>query len=434
MLRANYARELLSWAFLPIMLGAVEGGTVSIVVKKHFAALPEVSPSELNFAVAAVTAAPAMANITSFLWAGLAHGRPKVPFIAALQIATAAMVLLLGLCPQSVVGLAAFTAATILARVFWSGVITLRTAVWRANYPHADRARIAGKMATVQSIVLAATGFAIGKALDFSPASFLFVYPAAAAFGLVGNAIYRRVRLRGQRRLARAESSGRREERPTLSPMSVVSVLREDRSYRRFMTWMFVFGLGNLMISAPLAISLEDRIGVTYLEGILVTTIIPLATMPLIIPLWARLLGRLHIIEFRAVHGWSFVLASTLLFIAAWFESFPLYCLASMFLGVGFAGGVLAWNLGHHDFAPPHRDGQYMGVHVTLTGIRGILAPFLAVGLYDWLERHDLGAGFFAVCIAANLVGLSGFISMAAERRAASAAKAGESDTADSTK
>ncbi|MGA1400762.1 MAG: MFS transporter, partial [Phycisphaerales bacterium] len=348
MLRANYARELLSWAFLPIMLGAVEGGTVSIVVKKHFAALPEVSPSELNFAVAAVTAAPAMANITSFLWAGLAHGRPKVPFIAALQIATAAMVLLLGLCPQSVVGLAAFTAATILARVFWSGVITLRTAVWRANYPHADRARIAGKMATVQSIVLAATGFAIGKALDFSPASFLIVYPAAAAFGLVGNAIYRRVRLRGQRRLARAESSGRREERPTLSPMSVVSVLREDRSYRRFMTWMFVFGLGNLMISAPLAISLEDRIGVTYLEGILVTTIIPLATMPLIIPLWARLLGRLHIIEFRAVHGWSFVLASTLLFIAAWFESFPLYCLASMFLGVGFAGGVGAGHLGHH--------------------------------------------------------------------------------------
>ena len=116
MLRANYARELLSWAFLPIMLGAVEGGTVSIVVKKHFAALPEVSASELNFAVAAVTAAPAMANITSFLWAGLAHGRPKVPFIAALQIATAAMVLLLGLCSQSVTGLAVFTVATILAR------------------------------------------------------------------------------------------------------------------------------------------------------------------------------------------------------------------------------------------------------------------------------------------------------------------------------
>ena len=417
MLRANYARELLSWAFLQIMLGAVEGGTVSIVVKKHFAALPEVSASELNFAVAAVTAAPAMANITSFLWAGLAHGRPKVPFIAALQIATAAMVLLLGLCSQSVTGLAVFTVATILARVFWSGVITLRTAVWRANYPHADRARIAGKMAAVQSIVLAATGFAIGKALDFSPAAFLIVYPAAAALGLVGNAIYRRVRLRGQRRLARAERDGRREERPTLSPMSVVAVLREDRAYRRFMTWMFVFGLGNLMISAPLAISLEDRLGVTYLEGILVTTIIPLATMPLVIPLWARLLAKVHIIEFRSIHGWSFVVASTLLFVAAWFESFPLYCLAAAMLGVGFAGGVLAWNLGHHDFAPPHRDGQYMGVHVTLTGIRGILAPFLAVGLYDWLERHELGAMFLAVCIAANLVGLSGFIAMAAERR-----------------
>ncbi len=422
MLRMNYARELLSWAFLPVMLGAVEGGTVSIVVKKHFAAIPELSSSQLNFAVAAVTAAPAMANITSFLWAGLAHGRPKVPFIAGLQIATALMVLMLGFCPQSVAGLAIFTVGTVLARMCWSGVITIRTAVWRANYPHADRARIAGKMATVQSLVLAATGFLIGNALDFSPSSFAYVFPVAAAFGLFGNTIYRKVRLRGQRRLARAERDGRREERPTLSPMSVVRVLREDAAYRRFMTWMFIFGLGNLMISAPLAISLEEELGVSYLEGILVTTVIPLAVMPLIIPLWARLLGRRHIIEFRAVHGWSFVVASGVLTAAAFFESFALYCLAAAFLGVGFAGGVLAWNLGHHDFAPDHRDGQYMGVHVTLTGIRGIMAPFLAVGLYQWLDAHELAPGFFVVCVAMNLMGLAGFIGMAAERRAAASA------------
>ena len=417
MLRANYGRELLSWAFLPVMLGVVEGGTVSIVVKKHFAGLEGVGESPLNFAVAAVTAAPAMANIFSFAWAGLAHGRSKVPFIAGLQLATAALVMLLGFAPRSLLGLVLFTTGVILARVCWSGVVTIRTSVWRANYPHADRARIAGKMATVQAMVLAGTGFAAGWALDASPKAFVVIFPAAAVFGLVGTSIYRRVRLRGQRRLARAERNGRREERPTLNPMSVVQVLREDPAYRRYMAWMMIFGLGNLMLFAPLAISIEDRLGVSYAEGIVATAVIPLLAMPIAIPLWARLLSTRHVIEFRSLHGWSFVTASLLLFAASGAASYPLYCLATACLGVGFAGGVLAWNLGHHDFAPDHRDGHYMGVHVTLTGLRGIVAPFLAVGLYQWFTRMGIGPAFFLVCTAANLVGISGFIRMARERR-----------------
>jgi len=422
MLRANYARELLSWAFLPVMLGVVEGGTISIVVKKHFSDIPDLPTAWLNIAVAAVTAAPAMANISSFLWAALSNGRAKVPFIAALQVATALSVGLLALAPQSALGLLLFTIGVVVARICWSGVITIRTGVWRANYPHADRARIAGRMATVQAVVLAATGLVVGSAMDFSPRSFLVIFPAAAAVGLVGNAIYRRVRLRGQRRLARAERDGRREDRPTLNPMSVVRVLRSDPPYRRYMTWMFLFGLGNLMLSAPLAIVLEERLQATYIEGILVAAVIPLAMMPLIIPIWARLLGRLHVVQFRSIHGWSFVLASGTLFVADLLRSFPLFCIASAFLGVGFAGGVLAWNLGHHDYAPPHRDGQYMGVHVTLTGLRGIMAPFLAVGLYEWLSARDLGSGVFLACLLINLVGLAGFIAMAREVKSPRAA------------
>ena len=43
-----------------------------------------------------------------------------------------------------------------LARTAWTGVITVRAAVWRNNYPNANRATIAGKLATVQSLFLAA--------------------------------------------------------------------------------------------------------------------------------------------------------------------------------------------------------------------------------------------------------------------------------------
>jgi MFS family permease len=84
---------------------------------------------------------------------------------------------------------------------------------------------------------------------------------------------------------------------------------------------------------------------------------------------------------------------------------------AAVVNGIANAGGVLAWNLGHHDFAPPHRDSQYMGVHVTLNGIRGIAAPFLAVAIYELLDNHGGGGAWvFAVCLVINTIGAAGFV------------------------
>jgi hypothetical protein len=52
-----------------------------------------------------------------------------------------------------------------------------------------------------------------------------------------------------------------------------------------------------------------------------------------------------------------------------------------------------------------------MGVHVTLTGLRGLVAPAIALAIYEALEaRHPgAGTGVFAVCLAFSLTGALGF-------------------------
>ena len=42
----------------------------------------------------------------------------------------------------------------------------------------------------------------------------------------------------------------------------------------------------------------------------------------------------------------------------------------------------MAWQLGHNDFARQDQLAAYMGLHVTLTGLRGSIAPFLGIILY----------------------------------------------------
>jgi hypothetical protein len=53
-----------------------------------------------------------------------------------------------------------------------------------------------------------------------------------------------------------------------------------------------------------------------------------------------------------------------------------------------------------------------MAVHVTLNGIRGILAPVAAWGLHQLLAPHGLAPVVLVVCTAINAVGVLGFMSM----------------------
>jgi hypothetical protein len=61
---------------------------------------------------------------------------------------------------------------------------------------------------------------------------------------------------------------------------------------------------------------------------------------------------------------------------------------AAMLLGGANAGGHLGWNLGHNDFTSDANAAQYMAVHVTLTGFRGIFMPLAGIGFYQWLLHH----------------------------------------------
>lgn len=424
MTRRSYRLELTSTFFFSIALACVEGGVVSVFTKNTFEGV--VAPRSLNLAVAVVGAAPELANIVSFAWTQVAHGRPKVPLVNSLQLGLIAMVFALAFIPTSVLGLWLMVGAVLLARVFWSGMITIRPTIWKANYGREVRARIIGKFSSVQVLTIASMGILLGSILDYDARAIRFTAPLAAGFGLIAFFAYRTLRMRRHTSSLKDERADQSNVLPPWQgPLIVWRVLRRDRDFARFMLWMFVLGFSNLMIAPMLAISLAERFGVGYLAGILITSSIPALTMFLTIPLWARVLARAHVVRFRAYHSWIFVLSGVVIALAALFESLPLMFLGAVLQGVGYGGGTLAWNLGHVDFAPPTQASQYMATHVTLNGLRGLLAPFATVALYTWLKGQawgrdengdpellgpDAAVPVFWIAAALAIVGASGFI------------------------
>ena len=136
--------------------------------------------------------------------------------------------------------------------------------------------------------------------------------------------------------------------------------------------------------------------------------------LPLFVPMWARLFDGGHVVRYRARQGWVMVLAVAILCAGTLTELEWLLWLGALVLGLALAGANLGWSLGHNDFASPGRAQHYMGVHVTLTGVRGMLAPPLGVAAYQALEGLAAGAGRWSILLPliGTTAGAAGFTHM----------------------
>jgi hypothetical protein len=414
----QFPLELRNWALLSLGLGAVEGAVAAALVKAWFGSnLPTLW---VDLAMALAAGAPAFANLASFWFAAHQLGRDKIIWTMRWQMATMFAVALLALAPRGAWGLLLVTVAVIAARVAWVGVITLRSVVWRSNFPDAARARLTSRLSALNAVLMAISGAAVGWLLAHAQGALPAYFVLVAGIGAFGALQYRRLRLRAHGSLRERERALQQSGamRPSLAGLR--AVLREDAGYRRYMQGMFVFGSGNLMLPAPLLLCLDSGLGLSVFDQVLLVGTLPLLVLPFAIMGWARWYDRVHIVEFRAVHAWSFVSASLLFLLGCISHSQPLLYLGAVMLGVGYAGGQLGWNLGHNDYARPEQAALYMGVHVSLTGIRGLAAPLIGVGLFHAVESLQRGAGGYALILPCllNTVGAIGFVRMARAARA----------------
>jgi hypothetical protein len=406
-----FRREIASWALLGLTLGLVEGATAAVIIKKSF--IHAASPWIVNLAVAFVSGAPALSNVVSFVWANLAHGRARIRLMVALQATFAILVGLLGLAPRALAGLAFAVASILIARVVWTGILTVRASVWSANYPRAAIGRYTGRIVIVSSLAVATAAATAAWVLDKHVFDSRWLFGGGAVSGLIGAWLYRVARVRREFSLLAEENAAVGRSEPFSLGM-LFEILKKDPHFREYMFWMGVFGGGNLMLTSQLVVIFSEHLHLSASLQIALLSIVPLGLLPLFVPYWARMFDAGHVIEYRARQGWSLVAAIAVLTLGTWLGWLPLLWLGALGLAIAYAGSNLGWNLGHNDFASIGRAQHYMGVHVTLTGVRGAIGPPAGILIYQWLESLRPGAGIYSLVLPLLFVtaGAAGFSHM----------------------
>ncbi|MCC5829104.1 MAG: MFS transporter [Phycisphaeraceae bacterium] len=388
--RHSYSRELITSMTFPVAVGMLESGVVGILAEKAFRVDP------LLFAT--ITAAPIFANLTSFFWARLARGRRKVPFIVGLQIGVLILIAAIAMLPTTGIGPILLTISILLMRCMLAGTVTLRSVIWRNNYPRLVRASVTGKLTILNSVIMGFAPLIAFAFLDMNEDAFRIVYPVCALIALLGTRSLSKVRLRHEAELLAYERQANVKPQPRGLPSPIyeydpadttptfLSVLRRDRHFRNYMVLQFIAGGSNMMGEIVLIfmisqITRAQGIAQEYMISILLTTTLPLLIAIAILPRWAKLLDRVHVTEFRAKQSWFWAGDQAMNFVGTMLGSLWIIAAARMVQGFVRGGGMLAWNLGHNDFADRRLVSLYMGIHVTLTGVRGIMFPFIGMFL-----------------------------------------------------
>lgn len=376
----SFRRERLTDASISVSYALMEGGFVGVIADKIY----HVHPMWL----ALLSAAPMFGNLSSVLWARLAQRHRKVPLVVALQSLLVAIVAAVAFLPEGRGGGFVLIALMVASRLVIGGLVTVRSVVWTQNYPGEMRARATARLTLLAYGSMTLTAWLAGLALDLRPEQFGLIYAAGAALSLPGILAFGRIRMRGEEN--REEPVIGSEAPAGFGGLGAFLILRSDPMFARYLTWQFLMGVSNMMMEPIVIYVVSRELAASFTMSIALTFVIPMGLGMLLLPLWAAYIDRVHIAEFRSRHSWLFVVSQAVTGVGALLGSLPVIGLGRAVLGAARGGGSLAWQLGHNDFARPERAGLYMGLHATLTGVRGAFAPFLGMAVYLGSAGIDL--------------------------------------------
>jgi len=269
-------------------------------------------------------------------------------------------------------------------------------------YPSTSRGRLLSLPMLVQAAAIACTAWGAGLILKSGPAAYRWFLPLGAVLGGAGGALILGFPTGAQTQLPQRASLG--------------TWLREVSADRPFLMWTlvyFVTTVGYWLANCAKPVYFRDILGFGYEEnGIAVAAFYGTYCPGFLI--WGRLLDRFKSLRIM-IASWILFGAGILVMIC--WPGFEGAIIGQCLAGLGLAGNGLAWYPVVLEFAPVDRVDRYMGLYMTVFGVRVLLGGLISGTL---MELGPMGSrSTLLIASVTVLVGVAGMFAL--RRRAAPA-------------
>jgi MFS family permease len=285
-----------------------------------------------------------------------------------------------------------YVVCTVAGMASSAAIIPLLTQMYQENYPEKQRGRLFSRTVMIR-IASAALFSELARHLLSDRLDrfrwLLFVFAGALAFASFC--------------LAHCPTSPISPDESG-HPLRSLRFVRDDVLFRRTLVCWMLMGFANLMM---LPLRVEYLGNPKYHQDLdvatiaLLTGVVPNLARLLLSPIWGHLFDRMNFFALRVTLNIGFAIGILTFFMTN--SMTGMICGAVVF-GISNAGGDVAWGLWVTKFAPPERVADYMSIHTSLTGLRGVLAPLLAFYLVTRLSPATLALASSGMIVAATLL------------------------------
>jgi hypothetical protein len=282
---------------------------------------------------------------------------------------------------------------------FFALQIPLQTQIYRLNYPEQVRGKLFAITGTTRSMGAMLAGFLGGELLARDISSHFWLLWAFALAAAVSGF--------WTRGLPEVDWKMRADEGGGL--MGALRWVRVDRDFRTLLISWMIMGVGNLVAYALFVEYLANKKhGIALPERTIVwiTGVVPVVCRIAFTYPWGLIYDRVNFFLMRASLNVIFALAVLFFFLG---QSEAWWVAGMALFGIGNAGGNVTWSLWVTKLAPKHAVAEYMSVHTFLTGLRGLVAPFLAFAAIEVISFQAL-----AILCALAILAASAFITVRA--------------------
>jgi len=395
--------------FRAALLEGLVQGVISlneIVARKTLAASDAV--------ITALVMAQPISLFFSAYWSNFLVGRDKrSTFLIFGALGRLSLVLV-----AAVHGGVGFAVVVVLATLMIGAIIPAQNALYQSNYHVVERGRVFGIATAIQALATIGSAVLVGRLYDWRADGFRWAYAGAAVCGFASCWTFYRIRYksRGEGRPTRLRAAGLAAEirRSIRSPFAgSLSILRRDAAFRRYEAAFMAYGLAYMMLQPVLPIFLVERLHVDYAQASNARGLIFYSMMVLFSPLFGRVVDRTGPVRLSMAAFVVLAAFPALLMTAATvrtaYVAFAVYGLAMAAVNIG-------WTLGPIHFAGSSDSAAYMGAHVALVGLRGLVGGPLGILLYRWSGTPN---ATFACAVGLFLLGSGLLWTLSRERAAA---------------
>ncbi len=259
------------------------------------------------------------------------------------------------------------------------------------NYDHYDFGKYFGYSATINKIVMLVVTFVFGILLDFSPYIYIYIFPILGVMRIVSIYILTGIDYLPPEALPEKEKLYISLKK---AMKSMFSILRLDKPFRDFEIGFMLYGFAWMITTPVISIFLSKKLNMDYTEIAFYKNAYNIVSI-FLLPMFGKLLSRIDPRKF-GIYTFSMLLLQ-LVFIALT-EFFPgyttvfhikiYYLLGISYIFYGIFGALMAllWYIGSAYFCRQSDIAEYQSIHLTLTGVRGGIAPLLGVLFFELID------------------------------------------------